>query len=214
MDLIRRNFGLKVASVVIAIGLWFTFNYLSASQAYSTTLQVPLSLHGVSPGLVATSNVDVVTVELAGPRSVLERLTPTDFAAYVDCSGKDAGTMSLGVSVAGPESDKIRSLSPASAIVVLDRFGYRTVPVISSDTGVGAVAVDIEPKSVLVTGGETTLARVMAARVSIEGASASKPVTVTLKPVAVDADFAAVAGVTVVPPSVHVAIVPRKEHAP
>jgi len=212
--LIRRNFGLKVASVVIAIGLWFTFNYLTESQAYSTTLELPLALHGVSAGLVAESNVQTVTVELAGPRSVLEKLVPEDFAAYVDCSGKDAGTQSLGISVDGPENDKIRSVSPATAVVVLDRFGYRTVPVVSSDADLGAVAMDIEPKTVVITGGETALAHVVAARVSIEGASASKPVTVTVKPVAVDADFAIVAGVAVAPPTVRVAIVPRREHGP
>ncbi len=212
MDLIRRNFGLKVAALVIALGLWFTFNYLTASQAYSTTLQVPLALHGVGAGLVASSNVHAVTVELTGPRSVLEKLVPGDFAAFVDAGGKDAGTLSLNISVAGPESDKIRSVSPPAAIIVLDRFGYRRVPVISSDAGQSVVATDIEPKSVIVAGAETTLARVMAARISIEGATTSKPVTVAIKPVAVDVDFAPVPGVSVEPPTVRVAIVPRKAH--
>ena len=211
MDLIRRNFGLKAASLVIAVALWLTFNYLTAPQAYSTTLQIPVTLHGVSAGLVAESGVASVTVELAGPRSVLEKLTPADFAAYVDCSGKNASTQSLGISVAGPESDKIRSVAPSSAIVVLDRFGYRTVPVVEADTGQNAVAADIQPKAVVVSGGEMTLARVMAARVSIEGALTNRPVAVMIKPVAVDANFAVVAGVTVAPPVVRVAITPRRE---
>jgi YbbR domain-containing protein len=210
MDLIRRNFGLKVAAVVIAVGLWFTFNYLTASQAYSTTLEVPVAVHGVAPGLVATSDVQKVTIELSGPRSVLEKLAPADFAAYLDCAGKDAGTLSLNVAVAGPESDKIRSVSPAAAIVVLDRFGYRRVPVISEDNGQSAIATSIEPKSVIVAGAETALAKVMVARVSIEGATATKPVTVTLRPVPVDVNFNPVPGVSVAPPTVHVAIVPHK----
>jgi hypothetical protein len=94
---------------------------------------------------------------------------------------------------------------------VLDRFGYRTVPVISSDTGQNSIATDIQPRSVTGTGGETTLARVLAARVSIEDASTNKPVVVMLKPVPVDADFAAVPGVSVAPPTVRVSILPRKE---
>ena len=210
MDLIRRNFGLKVASVVIAVGLWFTFNYLTASQAYSTTLQIPVAIHGVAPGLVATTSTQDVTIELSGPRSVLEKLAPADFAAYLDCAGKDAGTLSLNIAVAGPESDKIRSVSPPAAIVVLDRYGYRTVPVISADNGQGVIATSIEPKSVMVAGAETTLAKVMAARVSIEDTMATKPVTVSLRPVPVDVNFTPVPGISVAPPTVRVGIMPHK----
>ncbi len=210
MDLIRRNFDIKVASLVIAVGLWFMFNYLStSSQAYSTTLQIPVTLYGVAAGLVATSGVQSVTVELAGPRAVVEKLAPSDFAAYIDCSGKDAGPQSLGVSIAGPESDKIHSISPATAVVILDRFGYRTVPVISAG-GQNTDVADIQPRSIVVSGGETTLARVMAARVSIEEATTDKPFVVMLKPIPVDASFAAVSGVNVVPPTVRVALVPHR----
>jgi YbbR domain-containing protein len=210
MDLIRRNFGLKVSAVVIAIGLWFAFNYLTASQTYSTTLEIPVVLHGVAPGLVATTNTQDVTIQLAGPRSVLEKLAPADFAAYLDCAGKEAGVLSLNIAVAGPESDKIRSVSPAAAIVVLDRYGYRTVPVISADNGQSVIVTNVEPKSVIVAGAETALAKVMAVRVSIEDTTATKPVTVTVRPVPVDVNFLPVPGVSVAPPSVRVAIMPHK----
>jgi YbbR domain-containing protein len=208
MDLIRRNFGLKVASLLIAIGLWFMFNYLSSSQAFSTTLEVPLTLHGVGGGLVARSAVDTVKVELAGPRAVLEQLEPSDFAAFVDCTGKQPGVESLDVTVVGPERDKVRAVSPSTAIVSIDRFAYRSVPVISSG-GEDLIATDIQPRSVMVSGGETILARVMAVRVSLEGASTSKPVVVMLKPTPVDADFAPVSGAVVAPPTVRVAIAPK-----
>lgn len=194
--------------MLIAIGLWFMFNYLSSSQAYSTTLEVPLTLHGIGGGLVATSAITTVKVELAGPRAVLEGLEPTDFAAFVDCTGKQPGVQSLDIAVAGPERDKVRSLSPPTAVVSIDRFGYRTVPVVSSG-GEDLVATDIQPRSVVVSGGETILSRVMAVRVSLEGASTSKPVVVMLKPVPVDADFAPVTGPAVAPPTVRVAIAPK-----
>jgi YbbR domain-containing protein len=210
MDLIRRNFGLKVLAVVIAVGLWFAFNYLTASQTYSTTLQIPVVLHGVAPGLVATTTTQDVTIQLSGPRSVLEKLAPSDFAAYLDCTGKEAGMLSLNIAVAGPESDKIRSVSPSAAIVVLDRYGYRTVPVIAADNGQSVIATNIEPKSVIVAGAETALAKVMAVRVSIEDTTATKPVTVTIRPVPVDVNFVPVPGVSVAPPTVRVAIMPHK----
>ncbi len=212
MDWIRRNFDLKVAAVVIAVVLWFTFNYLTASQAYSKTLEIPLSLHNVAAGLVATSGIQSVTVELTGPRSALEQLGPGDFSAFVDCAAKSPGTLMLPVSVVGPQSDKVRSVTPSAAIVVLDQFGYRRVPVVSSESAQNGIATDIEPRSVIVAGAQTALSRVFAARVSIEDATATRPVTVTLKPMPVDAHLDPVAGLTVAPASVRVAIVPRKEH--
>jgi YbbR domain-containing protein len=212
MDLIRRNFDLKLSAVVIAVILWFTFNYLTSSQAYSKTLEIPLALHNVAAGLVATSGIESVTVELTGPRSALERLGPEDFSAFVDCSAKSQGTQMLTVSVVGPESDKVRSVTPSAAIVVLDQFGYRRVPVVSSEGAQNGIATDIEPRSVVVAGGQTALSRVFAARVSIEDTSATRPIIVTLKPMPVDARLNPVEGLTVAPASVRVAIVPRKEH--
>lgn len=210
MDWIRRNFGLKVVAVVAAIVLWFTFNYLSASQTFTKTLEVPLALHGVSGGLVASTGTQEVTVELAGARSALETLVPEDFVAYLDCSGKHAGTFALSVSVVGPETDKPLSVTPATAVVVLDQYAYRRVPVIADDSNGSTVAAQIDPKTLVVAGGQAAVSRVFAAQVSIATASVSKPITVTVKPVPVDVHLVAVNGVTVAPASVRVAIAPGK----
>lgn len=210
MDWIRRNFGLRITAVIVAVGLWFTFNYLSSSTADTKTLELPLAIRGVSSGLVAQSTVQTVTIDLAGSRPVLANLSPTDFSAFVDCSGKMAGTMSLGVTVVGPDSDKlVRSVSPATSIVVLEQYGYRRVPVISDDSVQNTVVTGTEPKSVLVTGGETTVARVMAARVSVDASSANRALVVTLKAVPVDVHLDPVDGVTLAPSTVRVAISPK-----
>lgn len=210
MDWIRQNFGLKVVAVVAAVVLWFTFNYLSASQTFTKTLEVPLALHGVSSGLVASTDTNEVTVELAGARSALETLVPEDFVAYLDCSGKRTGTFGLSVIVVGPETDKPVSVSPATAVVVLDAYAYRRVPVIADDSLGSIVTAQIDPNTLVVAGGQAAVSRVMAAQVSIAAASVTKPVTVTLKPVPVDDHLMAVVGVTVAPTSVRVAISPRK----
>jgi YbbR domain-containing protein len=209
MDWIKRNFGLKVTAVVIAIGLWFMFSYLAGSQSYNKTLLVPLALHGVDAGLVASSNIEEVSVELTGPRAALEQLVPADFVAYVDCAGKTAGTLALSVSVTGPGSDKVRSVSPPDVVVVLEQYGFRHVPVISDASGQAAIAVDVDPKSVVVAGSQTTVSRVIAVQVSVNGVDTSRPNTVVLRAAPVDAHLAVVNGVTVSPASVRVSIVPR-----
>lgn len=209
MDLIRRNFALKVAAVLTAGILWFTFNYLSAAPTYNKTLELPLSVHGVAAGLVGSVGVHVVTVELTGSRPQLEGLTPESFTAFVDCGGKPAGTVALNVSVVGPGSDRIHAVAPSQVIVILDRFAYRRVPVIPSAGSVGSVA-DTDPKAVIVTGGATRVSQVFAVQVNVDAESMARRMVVVLKGVPVDAHFAPISGLTVAPANVRVTVVPRK----
>jgi YbbR domain-containing protein len=213
MDWIRRNFSLKLTAFITAVVLWFTFNYLSAGPAYNKTLDVPLSLHNVGAGLVAGSNVHKVTIEVTGPRSQLERLPPEAFNAYVDCAGKREGTAALNVAVAGPDAAKIGTVTPSTAVVVLDRYAYRRVPVIATPPDLTSTATEVDPKTVIVAGGQTTLSKVVGARVIVEQATGAQRVVVTLKPVPVDASRTPLAGLTVAPATVRVVIINRKAHA-
>jgi YbbR domain-containing protein len=210
MDWIKRNFGLRLIALAAAVVLWFTFNYESGSQAYTKTLDVPLALHGVGSGLVAATLTQNVTVELTGTRAALDALVPDDFIAYVDCGGKRAGTVDLNVSVVGPQTDKPLSVSPATAIVVLERYEYRRVPVIPDASESTATVVRVDPMTVVVAGGQTAVSRVFAAEVSVATAGVTKPVTVTLKAAPVDMRLNAVGDVAVAPANVKVTLAPRK----
>src|ERR1700730_11890533 len=100
IDSVRRNFGLKVTAGVVSIVLWFTFNFFSTTHdAYSKTLELPLSVHGVSSGLVASTQIDRVSVELAGPRPDIDSVTPADLTSFVDCAGKQPGVYSVTINV-------------------------------------------------------------------------------------------------------------------
>jgi len=212
MDWIRRNFALKVAAVLTAVILWFTFNYLSAGSAYIKTLDLPLTLHGVSAGLIGSTKVHDVAIELTGPRPQIEGLTPQALNAFVDCAGKTEGTFALNVTVVGPGSDKIHAVTPPQAVVVLDRYAYRRVPVISTTFVDAAATVDLDPKSAIVAGSQTKVSQVFAVQVNLDE-SAAKHVVLELKAVPVDAHFAPIGGLTVAPADVRVTIVPRKGHA-
>lgn len=212
MDWIRRNFALKATAVLAAVILWFTFNYLSAAPAYNKTLEVPLAVRGVGAGLIGSTGVHEVSVELTGTRPQLEGLTPEGFNAFVDVSGKTEGTLPLNVSVVGPGSDKIHAITPSQAIVILERYAYRRVPVITNTAGLAVSLTDIDPKTAVVTGGQTKVSQVYAVQVSADSASAAKRGVVQLKGSAVDAHFNPIGGVTVAPANVRVTIVPTKTH--
>jgi YbbR domain-containing protein len=190
--------------------LWLIFNRLSASQASTKTLDVPLAVHGLASGLVANVSTQEVTVEISGARAALEDVNPQDFVAYVDCSGKGAGTFGVPVTVVSAQNQRPISVTPATAIVVLEVYAYRRVPVIADPSGAAAAVGEIDPATVVVAGGQSEVSRVFAAEATIPAAAVTKPVSVTVKPVPVDTSLSAVAGVTLAPASVRIAIAPRK----
>jgi YbbR domain-containing protein len=189
IDSVRRNFGLKVTAVVAAIVLWFTFNYFSTAHlGYSKTLDVPLLVRGASAGLVTSSPVAQVTIEVSGPRADIDSLTATDFSAYVDCSGKLPGLYSLAVNVVGQDADKVKTVKPSQVVITLDRYGYRTVPVIARDSQ-GALLANavLDPPLIQVAGAQSEVSDVFAAEISVpEPGSLPAGFSAEMTPVAVD----------------------------
>ncbi|HKW45443.1 MAG TPA: CdaR family protein, partial [Candidatus Eremiobacteraceae bacterium] len=188
--------------------LWFTFNYLTAGEAkYSKTLVVPVTVQHVPGGFVASTAIRQVTVELSGARSKLDGLSPDDFTAFVDASGKGQGTYALEVSMRGGGMDSIKSITPASATVVLDRYGYRRVPVVLQEVGTpDGGRAQVVPTTVVVAGAQTAVAQVMAAQATLSYPAGKGAVLMELHPLPVDAQLRPVAGVTVDPPLVRATI--------
>src|SRR5208282_1577020 len=75
----RRNVGLRIISVVIAIGLWIFVN--AGQRGAVETLSVPLSYRSIPPGLIIVNHPpDFVKVEVTGPRTLLSLLDPERMA--------------------------------------------------------------------------------------------------------------------------------------
>lgn len=201
MDLIRRNFGLKVTAFAIAIALWFTFNYLTTTQdVYTKTLEVPVVIRGVASGLVAATTVDKTSVELGGSRSDLAAVTPADLVAYVDCGGRGAGAYDLTVAVAGPSADTIKAVEPSEAIVTVDRYAYRIVPVVARDeTGAQLNNAVLAPRTIEVAGAQSAVAHVVAAEIEVPEPHAL-PVgfAAEMKPTPIDDRLAPVSGASAI----------------
>jgi YbbR domain-containing protein len=204
LEAISRNFGLKVAAVLIGIILWFTFNYLTAGETkYSKTIVVPVTVQHVSSGLVAATTIRQVTIELAGTRSRLDGLAPDDFTAFVDASGKVGGTYALDISIRGAGTDTIKSVTPESATLVVDRYGFRRVPVVLEDAGPSSgPPVRVAPETVVVAGAQSAVSQVMAAQATVAYPADKGAVVMELRPVPVDAQLHPVTGITVDPPVV------------
>jgi YbbR domain-containing protein len=199
IDSVSRNFGLKATAGVVAVVLWFTFNYFGATHAgYSKTLEIPLVVRGVASGLIASTPVQRVSVELSGSRPEIDAVGPADLSAYVDCAGKQAGVYSLPVNVIGQNADKVKTVQPGQAIVAIDRYAFRTVPVVARDARGGPLTnATIVPATIQVAGAQSAVAQVVAAELSVpEPRALPVGYSAELKPVPVDSKMEPVVGAT------------------
>lgn len=83
---------------------------------------VPLGVRGVGTGLAIQGDLPSIQVTLTGDLPDLLRLTSNDVTAYVDLTGKDAGTHTIDVEVSLPAGVEASSATadPSKVTVVLE----------------------------------------------------------------------------------------------
>ena len=86
--------------------------------------------------------------------------------------------------------DSIKSITPATATLVLDRYGYRRVPVVLQEVGTpDGGRTQVVPQTVVVAGAQTSVAHVMAAEATLSYPADRGAVLLELHPIPVDAQL-------------------------
>ncbi len=211
LTLLRRNFGLKLLSIALAVAAWAYFHFSAApgiTAHFDEQLTVPLVVTGLRPGFVAryTDKTALVTIDL--PRNGTAIKTD-QVQAVLDLAGHpDPGVFNVPVEIIAPNV-QVHSLTPASVTLTLDRLEERVVPVAIDYTGdahrgVVVESADVNPSEVTIRGTANDLARVNAVRVEIAIPAKSGAIDTMSSPTASDNRAAEVAGVDVSPNLVRV----------
>jgi YbbR domain-containing protein len=155
----RRNVGLRVISVLIAVGLWIFVN--AGQRGAVETLSVPLSYRYLAPGLVIVNHPpDFVQIEVAGPRTLLSLLDPERMTVRLDLAGLPTGHSDLKLSPSMfnvPRQTSVARITPDEVHVDVDRIVTRELPIHLDVDGQPAAnhevsAVEIRPSTVAVSG--------------------------------------------------------------
>jgi hypothetical protein len=211
LSIVRRNFALKLLSLVLAVAAWAYFHFSAApgiTAHFDEQLTVPLVVTGLRPGFVAryTEKTALVTIDL--PRNGAD-IKAEQVQAVLDLTNHpDPGVFNVPIEIIAPNV-QIHSLTPASVTLSLDRLEERTVPVAIDYTGTthGSVVVesaDVHPAVVTIRGTANDLARVNEVRVEIPIPPKSGAIDTMTSPSATDTHAAAVSGVDVSPNLVRV----------
>jgi len=210
LQAIRRNFGLKVLALTLAVVAWAYFHFSAAPSLtahFDQQLSVPIVVTGLRPGLVASyeDRTAIVTVEV--PRNG-PPIKPDQIQAVLDLDERsDPGFVNLPVKIVAPDL-VIKSLSPGSVTLSVDRLETRTVPVsISYSGGNGSLVVDsstVNPSVTTVRGIANDLAKVDMVKIEIPLGTKPGNFDAMVRPVAADSHGNEVANTQVSPNLVRV----------
>jgi YbbR domain-containing protein len=88
-DHVFHNLGIKVISLLLAIGLWWVVSRDTVSEI---PVDVAIEFHGIPENLeIATVNIPQAQVRVSGPERVIHRLRPSDVHLELDISGARPG---------------------------------------------------------------------------------------------------------------------------
>jgi YbbR domain-containing protein len=164
---LRHDAGLRIISVLLAIGLWIFVNGAQHSSVQS--FNVPISYRGLPPGFVITNpHPDFVKMQITGPRTLLSLTEPNRLALRLDLNGVGVGQASFKI---GPDSfnvlrgTSITGISPSQIVLDVDKWMIRPTPVRLNvggkvASGYKIAASETSPPDVTLKGPSRALARI------------------------------------------------------
>jgi YbbR domain-containing protein len=122
VQIIRKNFGLKVISLALAIVGWAYFRYSSnpvLAARFDQQYSIPIATSNLPEGYSAHFSEREAVITVVSHRGE-PAVNPADIKAQLDLSGKGPGTYAVPVELMAPNV-VVQSLSPASVSVTIER---------------------------------------------------------------------------------------------
>jgi hypothetical protein len=196
--------------VCLALAAWGYFHLAAApgtTARFDQTLSVPIVVTGLKPGYQARYTDKVATVVIEVPRNGTA-IKPDQVQAVLDVGDLvDPGFHNVPVKIVSPDV-AIKSLSPASVTLGLDRLEERTVPVsfdyVGDRRSVVVESAEVNPATTTIRGVATDLTRVTAVRVEIPIPAKPEPFDKMIRPTPIDARGMEIPGVQISPNFVRV----------
>ncbi|HVA33467.1 MAG TPA: CdaR family protein [Candidatus Baltobacteraceae bacterium] len=206
MQIVRRNFGLKLLAVTLAIVGWayvrFAANPIVAAPHFDQQMSVPIATMNLQVGYVAhfTERDAVVTVQTGRGAAPIK---PDEIKAVLDLSNKGVGVYNVPVQLVAPDV-AVQSLSPASVTLTIEKIEQRSFPIVVHYVGTQRPDIvvrgqQLQPSSVTIQGPTSVLAQVAAVHVDVSLPTAPTAVDEMLRPMAVNALGEEIAGLQVAP---------------
>jgi diadenylate cyclase len=166
---VAHNFGLKVISLLLAVGLWLA---VSRDPIAEVAVEVPVEFHNVPENLeLSSEGILQAQVRVRGPQRIVHRLQPSDVHPEIDLSGTKPGERTFDLTaqqIHMPSDLQVVQLIPSQLRVSFDTRVTREVEVHARVTGNFArgyriARIIVDPAKTSISGPEKRVQAVEAA---------------------------------------------------
>lgn len=211
MELLRKNFALKLLSLSLAIVGWayfrFATNPIFAGGPFDQQLSIPIVPANLTLGYVAhfPDRQAVVTVSTKRGEPAIK---PEEIKAVIDLANKGVGVYNVPVQLVAPDL-VVQSLSPASVTLTIERVEERSFAIAvhyvgTAPHGIVVGSTRIRPDVATVRAATSALAQISTVNVNVALPDEPRAIDEMVRPVAVNAFGAEVADLSVSPDLVRV----------
>jgi YbbR domain-containing protein len=212
VQIIRKNFGLKLLSVALAIVGWAYFRFATnpvIAARFDQQLSVPIVAANLPVGYIVHFTDKEAVVTIATKRGEAPT-KPDEIKAVLDLSNKAAGVYNVPVQLVAPNI-AVQSLSPASVTLTVEKIETRALPIIlhyvgQEQNGVVVGAASTMPSTVTLHGPTSLLSQVSAVRVDVPLPPTPKAFDEMARPTPVDSLNQEVDGIESAPNLIRVQI--------
>lgn len=162
-SLLLDNYLIKIASLVLAVLLWF---YVNSKGGVEMEITVPVVLKNVPPSLVVVGDmINDVNVRFNGPERILQGITAQGLTAALDLTGAREGDNVYWLDpsdIAVPSTVQITRINPRRVMIHTDARIRKTVRVLARVNGTPATGyridhVAVTPAWITVQGARSTI---------------------------------------------------------
>ena len=133
-DFFRRhvlhNFGIKLLSLVLAVGLWLA---VTRDPVAEVAVEVPIEFRNIPENLeINTESIPRAEIRVRGPQRIVRRLQPADIYAEIELSGMKPGERTFDLTaqqVHQPRELEVVQVIPSQFHLTFDTRLTRQVPV-------------------------------------------------------------------------------------
>ncbi len=211
MVIIRKNFGLKILSLALAIVGWAYFRFAAnpALAHFDQQITVPITAVNLPMGEIAHFTDKEAIVTVAAKRGE-PPVNPQEVKAVLDLAYKGAGVYNVPIQLVAPNI-VVKSLSPASESLSIERIEAHNFSLsmhYSGNAGTDIVVSDAQqqPADVAVHGPTSLLSQVSAVVLDVPLAQTPSVLDAMVRPVPVNSLGQEVAGLEVAPDLVRVRV--------
>lgn len=122
-----HNFGLKLLSLALAVGLWLA---LAGEPVSEVAVDVPITLENMPPNLeISSEHIPKPEVRLRGPERIVRMLQPSDAFAEIDLKDVRPGERTFDLKIHRPRDLAVVQVVPSSVHLAFDVHVTKDIPV-------------------------------------------------------------------------------------